>query len=81
MAQLLLPFLPSTNLFFSITNDFKSKLFDEFWSCQAYIGLDMTLIKSMPVYERKYQIARHNDKTKKENEERTAALNKTKNKR
>jgi len=81
VTHILQHFLRSTKLFFSITNDFKPKLFDEFWGCQAYIGLDMNLIKNMPVYERKYQIARHNDKTKKDNEEREAAIRNRKNKK
>ena len=81
MALSLQPFLRSTNLFFSITSNFKSNLWDEFWGCQAFIGLEMPLIKSMPVYERKYQIARHNDKTKKENEERESAIRNRKNKK
>lgn len=81
MALNLLRFLRSTKLFFSITSDFKGKLWDEFWGCQAYIGLDMPLIKSMPVYERKYQIARHNDKTKTDAEERESAIRNRKNKK
>ena len=82
MALNLQRFLRSMKLFFSTINkEFKPKLFEELWGCQTFIGLDMDYIKSMPVWERKYQIARHNDKMKKDNEERTSALNKAKNKK
>ena len=78
MTQNFLRFLPSTRLFFLITDDFKKNLFDEFWGCQIYIGLNPTYVKSIPVYERKYQIARHNEKVEKEKAEHEAALKKKK---
>lgn len=49
-------------MFFSISpNEYSEALLDEIYGCFKYIGIPIDTVMNMPVQNRKYFIAKHND--------------------
>lgn len=46
--------------------DFKKHLWDELTSCVKYVSIDHNTLLKMPVYIRKFYIAKHNESVKEE---------------
>ena len=63
---LLIPFLNSTILFSSISPNYEAYLKEELWGCFKYIGIPFETLEKMPIRDRKYYIARHNQAAEEE---------------
>lgn len=63
---LLKPFLNSTILFSSISPNYEIYLKEELWGCFKYIGIPFETLEKMPIRDRKYYIARHNQTAEEE---------------
>ena len=68
-------------IFSSIINpEFKKQFWDEIYGFETYVGgaLDHKQLLDMPIYLRKYYIAKHNERMEKEKADHEASLKKKK---
>jgi hypothetical protein len=63
-----------------VSQAFKKSLWDEIYSCQAFVGIDYNTIMNMPTYLRKYWIDKHNERVTMEKEQYDATVKSARNK-
>lgn len=69
-------------MLFSLTSKgHKQALLEELISCEKYLNLSREDVRKIPVWERKWRIAHHNDNVKREKEDMESASKKAKGKK
>ena len=61
------PFLNGTILFSSISPNYERTLKEELFGCFKYIGIPFNVLERMPIRDRKFYIAQHNNAVEAEN--------------
>ena len=63
-------FLNGTILFSSISPEYERTLKEELFGCFKYVGIPLDVLDKMPVRDRKFYIAKHNQYVEAENQTR-----------
>jgi hypothetical protein len=66
------PFLNGTILFSSISPEYERALKEELFGCFKYVGIPLDVLDKMPVRDRKFYIAKHNQYVEQENQARNS---------